>query len=225
MNRILMALILMCFSASVARAQSELTQNLPLARIESFQVMLTPTATPQPDPDPLLPDNPIPVLPSLQDGPAPCPGGNGESCALLGGRAYFSDPFHMTEHDASLKRAIRNPAMLVAFGLNLAATVADAEGTLACLKVHSCRETNPLLGPNPSRARVYGTIIPINLLCYTAFAALKKHGQGNLAFGLLWGLTVGHVYFASEAWSASHVVVSTNTTSTSLRKRAFARSF
>src|SRR5678809_116727 len=127
MNRILMGLSVMYFSASATQAQSELTQNLPLARIESFHVILTPAGTTQSDA--LLPDNPIPVLPSLQDGPAPCPGGNGKSCALLGGRAYFSDPFHMTEHDASLKRAIRNPAMLIAFGLNLASTVADAEGT------------------------------------------------------------------------------------------------
>jgi hypothetical protein len=213
MNRILKALSLMYFSASVAQAQSELTQNLPLARIESLQVILTPTGTTQPDPDPLLPDNPIPVLASLQDGPAPCPGGNGKSCALLGGRAYFSDPFHMTEHDASLKRAIRNPAMLVAFGLNLAATVADAEGTHACLRVHTCSELNPLLGSKPSRARIYGTVIPIDLVAYVAFAMMKKQGRGNLAFGELWGVTMAHTYFASMAWSNAHVAPSTNTSS------------
>src|SRR5260370_12012252 len=45
-----------------------------------------------------LPDAPIPVLPNIQDGPLPCPAGEGRSCALLGGRLYFRDPVHFTEH-------------------------------------------------------------------------------------------------------------------------------
>ncbi len=95
--------------------------------------------------------------------------------------------------------------MLVAFGLNTAATIADAEGTQACLHAHTCTERNPLLGSHPSRARVYATAIPLNLFLYLCAAEMKKHGRGNLAFGLLWGSTAAHVYFASAGWSYAHV--------------------
>jgi hypothetical protein len=44
--------------------------------------------------------------------------------------------------------------------LSLAANVADAESTLRALH-HGGREANPLLGPRPSRARVYGTFTPV----------------------------------------------------------------
>jgi hypothetical protein len=42
------------------------------------------------------------------------------------------------------------------------ATVADLELTANCLKtVANCREANPLLGSDPSRARLYGVSVPI----------------------------------------------------------------
>lgn len=212
--RILIALVVTYFSALVAQGQSELIPNLPMTRVESLQGSLLQVEPQQQVPSRIVPDDPIPVLPSLQDGPAPCPFGNGESCALLGGRAYFSDPIHMTEHDATWAKAARNPAMLVGFALNMAATVADIEGTQACLRVHTCREGNPLLGSNPSRARSYGTAIPLNMVSYAALAFAKKRGQGNLAFGLLWASTVSHIYFASGAFSYAHVAAATSTSST-----------
>jgi len=211
MNRVLIALTLTCLSAMSSRAQSEVTE-LPLARIEFPKISLLQVTFAQ-EPTRILPDNPIPVLPSLQDGPAPCPSGNGESCALLGGRAYFSDPIHMTEHDATWANAARNPAMLVGYALNLAATVADIEGTQACLRRHTCTEANPLFGSNPSRARSYGIGIPLDLVAYAALAFLKKSGQGNPAFGILWGATVAHIYFASAGFTYAHVVAPTSTNS------------
>jgi hypothetical protein len=211
MNRTLIALTLTCLSAMAARAQTEINE-LPVARIELPQISLLQVPFAQ-EPSRILPDNPIPVLPSLQDGPTPCPSGEGKSCALLGGRAYFSDPIHMTEHDATWAKAARNPAMLVGFALNLAATVADIEGTQACLRAHTCREGNPLFGSNPSRARSYGIGIPLEMVEYAAFAFVKKEGRGNLAFGLLWASTVSHVYLASGAFSYAHVVASTGTNS------------
>jgi hypothetical protein len=213
MKGISSVLIFTLLSATALRGQSEV-QELPLPRIEPSQVSLFQVETQQPA-NRILPDNPIPVLPSLQDGPAPCPFGDGRSCALLGGRAYFSDPIHMTEHDATWAKAAKNPAMLVGFALNLAATVADIEGTQSCLRAHTCREANPLFGSNPSRARSYGIGIPLDLVGYASFALVKKEGRGNLAFGLLWGSTVAHIYFASAAFSYAHVA----STSTSSAKR------
>lgn len=103
--------------------------------------------------------------------------------------------------------------MLVGYALNLAATVADIEGTQACLHAHTCREGNPLFGSNPSRARSYGIGIPLNLVTYAGFAFVKKEGRGNLAFGLLWASTVSHIYFASAAFSYAHVAAATSTSS------------
>jgi hypothetical protein len=211
MRRISGALIFTLLSATALRGQSAV-QELPLPRIEPSQVSLS-EVEPQRPASRILPDNPIPVLPSLQDGPAPCPFGEGRSCALLGGRAYFSDPIHMTEHDATWAGAARNPAMLVGFALNLAATVADIEGTQSCLRAHTCTEANPLFGSNPSRARSYGIGIPLDLVAYASFAFVKKEGRGNLAFGLLWGSTVAHIYFASAAFSYAHAVAPPSTNS------------
>ena len=103
--------------------------------------------------------------------------------------------------------------MLVGFALNLAATVADIEGTQSCLHAHTCTEANPLFGSDPSRARSYGIGIPLDLVAYASFAFVKKEGRGNLAFGLLWGSTVAHMYFASAAFSYAHVAAATSTNS------------
>jgi hypothetical protein len=204
MKKILMALTMTCFSTLMAQAQSELSTNLPLTRVEPLQISLLQVESPQQVPSQILPDDLIPVVPALQDGPAPCPFGNGKSCALLGGRAYFSDPIHMTEHDATWVKAAGNPGMLVAFAFNFAATIADAEGTQACLHARACREANPLFGSNPSRARTYGMGIPIELASFAGFALAKKRGQGNLAFLILWASTVAHTYFAESGFTASH---------------------
>jgi hypothetical protein len=164
----------------------------------------SPESTSQESPTRILPDNPIPVQPSIQDGPAPCPLGNGKPCALLGGRAYFADPFRMTQHDQTLWKAATSPGMLVAYTFNLAASVVDIEGTEACLRAKTCREANPLFGPRPSRARAYGTTIPFAFGNYMAAAFLKRHGKGNLAFGLLWGTTMVHTYFGESGFAAAN---------------------
>jgi|HubBroStandDraft_5_1064220.scaffolds.fasta_scaffold86863_1 hypothetical protein len=209
MKVLVVAFAALFLSARPVRAQSEL-QELPLPRIELFQVSLLRVAVQNRLPRLILKDSPIPVLPSLQDGPAPCPFGNGKSCAHLGGRTYFSDPAHMTQHDATLAKAVRDPAMLFSLALNLAATVADAEGTQACLRAHTCKEGNPIFGSDPSRARAYGTAVPLVFVAYAAYALAKKKGQGNIALGLLWSSTVAHVYFAAGAYTAAHGGASTN---------------
>jgi hypothetical protein len=199
-KKTVIGLLLACVSAVTVPAQSEI-QELPLPRVDGSQISLLEAV--QQQPSRFLPDDPIPVLPSLQDGPAPCPSGEGKSCPLLGGRTYFSDPIHMTQHDLTWGEAARNPAMLIGDALNLGATVADIEGTQACLHAHTCSETNPLFGSKPSRARAYGTAMPIAFVAYAMAARLKKDGNGNLAFGILWAATAMHVYFAAEGFAVA----------------------
>ena len=203
MKRILISLTVACLSAATASAQSSV-QELPLPRIDWSRSSPLPAVPPDQIPSRILPDDPIPVLPSLQDGPAPCPLGEGKSCAALGGRLYFSDPIHMTQHDLTWGQAARNPAMLIADALNLAATVADIEGTQACLHAHTCTEANPIFGSNPSRARAYGTAIPIAFATYAMAALLKKRGDGNLAFAVLWAATAVHFYEAVGGFAAAN---------------------
>jgi hypothetical protein len=196
MKRMLITFILTLFSTAMLHAQSELVpSSLPLARSQ-----------PQPlqhERNRVLPDAPIPVLPNIQDGPLPCPAGIARPCALLGGRVYFRDPSHMTEHDATLGKAMRNPMMVVGGLLSLAATIADIEGTNACIQAHTCREGTPLYGAYPSRAKAYGIGIPVTLVIYTMSSWLKKRGDGNFAFGLLWGGTIGHIYQAAHGFAIS----------------------
>ncbi len=202
MKRILTILTMAFFSTVMAQAQSELIpSNLPLPLIQSSQLIPLRVAPVEPEPTRVLPDAPIPVLPNIQDGPLPCPAGVGKSCALLGGRLYFSDPSHMTEHDATLGKAMRNPMMVVGGLVNLVSTIADIEGTQACLNAHTCTEGNPLFGRNPSRAKSYGLGMPMTFAIYMMSSWLKKHGDGNVAIGLLWGGTMGHVYEAAHGFA------------------------
>lgn len=110
----------------------------------------------------------------------------------------------MTQHDLTWGQAARNPAMLIADALNLAATVADIEGTQACLHAHTCTEANPIFGSNPSRARAYGTAIPIAFATYAMAALLKKRGDGNIAFAVLWAATAVHFYEAVGGFAAAN---------------------
>lgn len=202
MKRILTALAITYLAALTARAQSELSP-LPLPRIEPLQVNLLQFSAKQ-SPGRTLPDDPIPVLPSLQDGPAPCPKGVGKSCALLGGRAYFSDPGHMTQHDLTWGKAARNPLLIVGGLVLMAATVADAEGTQSCLHAETCKEENPLFGSHPSRARVYGISIPLGLVSYAIAAHLKQKGDGNYAFAVMSVGSAAHFYEAASGFTQGH---------------------
>ena len=112
MKRTLVTLAVTLFSAVVTQAQSELIPaDLPLTSFRSLEII--PVIPAPQKSDVTLPEAPIPVLPGLQDGPLPCPAGIGKPCPLLGGRLYFRDPSHMTEHDATWGQAMRNPMMMV----------------------------------------------------------------------------------------------------------------
>jgi hypothetical protein len=131
----------------------------------------------------------------------------------------------MTQHDQTWEQAARNPAMLVADAVNLAATVADIEGTQACLHAHNCREANPLYGSNPSRARAYGTAMPIAFVSYVIAARLKRNGDGNFAFAELWVATAVHFYFAVGGFASANKGPSSSESAANRQKFAIAMSF
>jgi len=207
MIKILLIIIGTFISALACLAQSPaIPNNLPLTGPLSSRLNSTLIQPQQQGEGRVLPDAPIPVLPNIEDGRFPCPAGIGKPCALLGGRLYFRDPSHMTEHDATLGKAMRNPLMVVGGLLNLASTIADIEGTQACLHAHTCTEGNPLFGANPSRAKAYGIGIPLTFVIYSMAALLKKNGNGNYAFAVLWGGTLLHSYEASKGFGLANDV-------------------
>jgi hypothetical protein len=214
MNRILITLSLTFFSAVMTQAQSDLVAtDLPLISVQPLQMIPVPGKPAQPESQWAPPNVPIPVLPGIQDGPLPCPAGIGKPCPLLGGRLYFSDPVHMTEHDLTWGKAMRNPGMVFGILANLASTIADIEGTEACLHVHTCREGNPLFGAHPGRGKAYGIGMPLNFATYAMAGWLKKKGDGNIAFGLLWGGTMVHTYEAARGFTLANKSSSVKTNS------------
>lgn len=204
MKRTLIPACVVLVSAQLGYAQSEQKPKDPPMAETKTAVGTQESSSTQQEIRQNLPDSPIPILPSLQDGPFPCPDGGGKSCALLGGRLYFSDSGHMTEHEATWGKAMRNRLMLASFVLNLASTVADIEGTQACLHAGTCIEGNPLFGSRPGRARAYGTAMPIAFATYAFAGWMKKHGDGNIAFGILWAGTMAHTYFAAAGFGVSN---------------------
>jgi hypothetical protein len=203
MNRILLALLTTLICAVMTRAQSELIpENLPLSRPQTSQIIAVRIESVQQGSNRILPDAPIPVLPGLQDGPLPCPAGVGKPCALLGGRLYFRDPVHFTEHDKSWADAMKNKGMLFGVSMNVAAAVWDYETTRQCIDAHRGKEANPLMGQ--SRAQELSVGISISALTYYMAGKLKEQGGGNYAFGVLWGGTMLHFFAGAHNWAACH---------------------
>jgi hypothetical protein len=203
MKRILLTFTMTLFSAMMSQAQSELIpNNLPLRPLRPPQLISTRVEPVQQESQRVLPDAPIPVLPNLQDGPLPCPAGVGRPCALLGGRLYFRDPVHMTEHDKSWADAMKNKGMLLGMAVNAAAAVWDYKTTRHCIDTHRGSEGNPLMGQ--SQAQELSVGIGLTALTYFMAGKLKKQGDGNYAFGALWGGTILHVFAGAHSWSVCH---------------------
>ena len=203
MKRFLITFIMMFFFAVMTQAQSDLIpNNLPLPVIRPSQLTSSRVEPVQQESQRVLPDAPIPVLPNLQDGPLPCPAGVGRPCALLGGRLYFRDPVHMTEHDKSWADAMKNKGMLLGMAVNAAAAVWDYKTTRHCIDTHRGSEGNPLMGQ--SQAQELSVGIGLTALTYFMAGKLKKQGDGNYAFGALWGGTILHVFAGAHSWSVCH---------------------
>jgi hypothetical protein len=213
-----LATFLCCVSAM--QAQTEPRCNKP-NRADTNQVEVSGLSASEQIQSRVLPDNPTPLLPNLQQASAPCPAGVGKPCALLRGRLYFPDPLRMADRDKTLWKAATNPGMLAAYSLNLAATVTDAEGTQACLHAGTCTEADPIFGKKPSRARVYLTGAPLLLGSFAGAAWLKKRGKGNLAFTLLWASTMVHTYLAVQGFANANIQASPTPAPTTRQKFGF----
>lgn len=198
MKRIFLALGMWLLIVSFTRAQTQV-RGSTLFETQSSPIPSTLIEPEQQDPKRELPDAPIPILANRQDGPMPCPAGIGKPCALLGGRLYFSDLSHMTEHDKTWFNALKNPLMIGGIAVNLGASIWDYKATRACIAAHTCKEGNPIMGQ--SRAQQLGVGMSLDALFYYLAVRLKEHGQGNHAFALLAANTAMHVYFASQAQS------------------------
>jgi hypothetical protein len=140
----------------------------------------------------VLPENPKPQGKGSNEDKA-CPAGEGNPCALLGGWRYYSDQWHITEHEATWWSALETPGMTFATATLFTATVIDIEGTQHCLGAETCRELNPLMGK--TRAQQYGVAIPMDSLLTWAAVREKRHGRGILPFFMMWTINSVHLYY------------------------------
>jgi hypothetical protein len=140
----------------------------------------------------VLPDSPKEKAKAAEEDSA-CPGGEGNPCALLGGWRYYSDQWHITEHQATWWEAYKTPGMLFSTSALFASTVVDIEGTQHCLSAGTCRELNPMMGK--TRAHQYGVAMPMDGLLTWLAVREKQHGRGVLPFFMLWGLSTVHLYY------------------------------
>lgn len=190
---------LMLVCAGCIRAQTIVNLG-PLIETQSSEISSTLVEQDPKTPAGDLPDAPIPILPNRQDGPMPCPFGDGKPCALLGGRLYFKDLSHMTEHDKTWGDALKNPLILGGLLVNLGATIWDYRATRACIDSHRCTEGNPLMGQ--SRAQELSVGFSLTATLYFLAAKLKQHGKGNAAFMVLSAGAANHAYQALHAQAA-----------------------
>jgi len=146
-----------------------------------------------------LPDAPLPK--DLAHERGPCPAGDSHRCALLGGFRFYEHT-SLTEHDKTWVQAMSHPIMWGAATALVLSTAFDAEGTQACLRAHTCTEGNPIMGKHPSRARMYGTAMPLNAITIFAMGKLKKQGDGFPAFFLTSIMAFGHCYFGTLGFAA-----------------------
>jgi hypothetical protein len=194
-----LALTSILAASTHAQAVANRTGSTPI-ETQSSEINSALSEPGQEAPQRSLPDAPIPILPSSQDGPMPCPAGIGKPCALLGGRLYFSDPSHMTEHDKTWFHALTNPLMLGGLAVNLATAVWDYRASRACIDSHRCTEANPLMGQSSAQELSVG--IGLTATFYFLSAKLKQQGKGNWALFLLSGNAFAHSYEALRARSA-----------------------
>src|SRR5260370_4319940 len=198
MKRTVINFTMTLFAAVMSQAQSDLIpNNLPLPVIRPRQLVSWRVESEQQESQRVLPDAPIPVLPNLQDGPLPCPAGVGRPCALLGGRLYFRDPVHMTEHDKSWADAMKNKGMLLGMAVNAAAAVWDYKTTRHCIDTHRGNEGNPLMGQ--SQAQEVSVGIGLTALTYFIAGEMTKHGERQFAVLSLVGGTIFDIFITAPS--------------------------
>ena len=148
----------------------------------------------------VLPDAPKPpaLVKPVKPGilPTPCPFGVGKPCALLGGRLYFSDPSHMTEHDRTWSQAMSHPLMRFSVAVGIGAFVWDYKTTRYCIDHHLGREGNPIEGQ--TRAQELAVGLGITAFSFWAAGKLKEKGEGNKAFAEEWLISSLHFLAAAH---------------------------
>jgi hypothetical protein len=89
---------------------------------------------------------------------------------------------------AEPRHRVADKKFWLAMGLLGASAVADYETTARapCMRTHTCREFNPLLGAHPSRARIYGTEIPHHVGLGYLLWYLKRDARDNSREGYAW---------------------------------------
>jgi hypothetical protein len=140
----------------------------------------------------VLPESPKPQGKASGEDTA-CAAGDGNPCALLGGWRYYSDQWHITEHEATWWDALKTPGMIFSTATLFAATVIGIEGTQHCLDAGTCRELNPVMGK--TRAQQYGVAMPMDWPLAWAAVREKQHARGVLRFFLMWTISSVHLYY------------------------------
>lgn len=81
----------------------------------------------------------------------------------------------------------------------MGATIADAETTLYGIRHNMAWEGNPIFGKAPSRARVYGTVMPA-----TAFVTLLDYRQNEEDPHSRWGIVMPAIVIATHTVGMIH---------------------
>lgn len=81
----------------------------------------------------------------------------------------------------------------------MGATIADAETTLYGIRHNMAWEGNPIFGKDPSRARVYGTVMPA-----TAFVTLLDYRQNEEDPHSRWGIIMPAIVIATHSVGMIH---------------------
>ncbi len=88
--------------------------------------------------------------------------------------------------------------------LAVAATIADAELSLNCIRANKCLEGNPLFGKRPTRAKIYAFVVPDAAFLFF----LSYHTKGHAPRRKLWMCfpimaSAAHGVAAVHAWLAA----------------------
>lgn len=121
----------------------------------------------------------------------------GDVCPATG-RRYYRDLFLLDEKEATWREAALTPGMLFAGAVLFGGTAMDFESTESCLKRKTCQEANPLLGKNPSRARMYGIGMPLDALLFYVSVKRKQEGRGLLPFASMYVTGLAHIVVAAH---------------------------
>ena len=102
----------------------------------------------------------------------------GDDTPQTGGTRFLATPVEDRNRNGNPRTLDSRFILLQA--LSTAALVADVETTVRDLQGSKSVELNPLFGQHPTRARLYGINVPLNLLSfYVSYRYKKREPQGR----------------------------------------------